>query len=190
MADVRQIKSVVMRLKEERTLVLVEILLLIFVVLTGVGVQVCSIQIDGHNSELLEKLSNINRVENARVSQKLSSLKYLFAGFADANVDVGYGETLANASLHPDYKKIVEQYKSGQIKKTEYFNQLSVRHNRDSLALQAEYKKLMAERNQLIKNKPVWAKVRSVLFILQLTVIAISISIYYGMHQSIRKRIK
>ena len=179
-----------MRLKEERTIILVEILLLIFVVLTGVGVQVCSIQIDGHNSKLLGKLSNINLVENIRISQKLSSLRYLFAVFADANVDVDYEEASGDARLHPDYKKIVEQYKSGKITKSEYFNQLSVRHNRDSLALRAEYLKLMAERDQLIKDKPIWVKVRAVLFILQFTVIVISIAMYYWMHQSIRKRIK
>jgi hypothetical protein len=179
-----------MRLKEERTLVLVEILLLIFVVLTGVAVQVCSIQIDAHNSELLGKLSTLNLAENVRVSQKLSSLKYLFAAFADANVDVGFEEAYGDANLHPDYKKIVEQYESGAITKGEYFNRLSVRHNRDSMALRAEYLKLLAEKDQLMQTKPICFKVRSVLFILQFAAIVISIAMYYWIHQSIRKRIK
>ena len=179
-----------MRLKEERTLILVEIILLIFVVLTGVGVQICSIKIDGYNSELLVKQTNISIVESVRISQKLSSLRYLFAVFADANVDVGYEAASGDASLHPDYKKIVEQYKSGKITKIEYFNQLSVRHNRDSLALRSDYLRLMAERDQLIKNKPIWVYVRSVLFILQFIAIIIAIVMYYWMHQSIQKRIK
>ena len=107
--DVRQQTGSLMRLIEERNLVLAEIILLIFVILTGVGIQLCSIQIDGHNSELLTKISTINIVENVRISQKLSSVRYLLAALADANVEVGYEEAFNDKNLHPDYKKIVER---------------------------------------------------------------------------------
>jgi hypothetical protein len=179
-----------MKLREEKKLIIIEVVLLMFVALTGIGIQLCSNQIDNYNSKLLQQDSLLNLTENVRISQKISSLKYLFCVFTDANVDVDFEEAYSNPDLDAEYIQIVKDYESGKISKNDYFNKLSVKHNRENYALFKKYLSLLKGRELLTQNKPIWLKVRDVLFVFQFGAVTASILIYYFVYKSIDKRPK
>ena len=179
-----------MRLVEEKKLVRVEILILIFVVLTGIAVQFCAIKADAHNAALLNKMSEQNLTENVRISQKVSSLRYLLAAYADANVEVGIDEVNSIPHLDTALKKIVEDFDSGEISKLEYFNRLSLRHNRISISLHADYLRLQKEKEKLLQNTPVWSRIQYFIFVVQFVAISIAIFVYFLIYKSISCRAK
>lgn len=179
-----------MRLVEEKRLIRVELIILAFVVLSGVAIQYCSLEAEAHNAELLHKIADIDLTENVRISQKVSSLRYLLAAYAGADVAVDSAEVDSTQLLDPEFKRIVGDYKSGRITKQDYFNKLSVRHNRKSLELHEVYLSLLKEKNNLIRDEPVCSSLRYILSAVQFVAILFAIYIYYLIYRSIDKRTK
>jgi len=179
-----------MRLTEEKSLIKTEVILLTFVVLTGIGVQICSNKIDSYSSELLKQFSLLNLTENERLGQKVSSLRYLFSVFANANVDVDFDEAYGNPNLDEEYKHIIKEFESGKISKLEYFNKLSVKHNKTSYGLYKKYLTLNKEKELLLQERPIWYSIRNIFFVLQFGAIIFALAIYYFIFKSISSRTK
>jgi hypothetical protein len=143
-----------MRLIEEQKLVRVELVMLVFVVLAGVGIQYCTFKAEEHRAKLLDNMSNIGLTENVRISQKVSSLRYLLSAYADANVEVNSDELDGTRSLDSELAKIANDYLAGRITKIDYFNKLSLRHNEKSKELHKMYLLLLKEKSELLQNPP------------------------------------
>ena len=120
----------------------------------------------------------------------MSSLRYLLAAFANANVEVNVDDTNDTAHLDSVLIKIVEDYKSGSISKLEYYNSLSVRHNRISIALHDEYLGFLKEKDDLLKNTPIWSSIRYLLFAVQFATILAAIFVYFLIYRSISSRVR
>ena len=178
-----------MKLIEERKLIIIEIILLTFVTFLSVGLQICDNNINNYQNNLHSKQIELNTIEAVRISQKISSLKYFTAAFFNANLDyIDYNDVSSNDTLRLEFKKIVQQYKNGEIDKNEYFNKLSVEHNRNAIRIGKAYSDASKEIQQLYNSPPKSLNIRSILFIIQFIAIIISIIIYLLIYKSIYTR--
>lgn len=177
-----------MRLIEEKKLVKGELLILVFVVLTGVGIQFCSLEIATHKSKLLSKISELSLTESVRISHKVSSFRYQLSAFTDANLGVDSAQVESLRLLDPQLAEILNEYTAGRISKNEYFNRLSIRHYSKSHELQEISFKLLKEKNHLLQNPPVWSSLQYILSTVQFVAILGAIFVYFLIYRSISNR--
>ncbi len=173
-----------MKIFNEMKLVRIEIILLIFVTLIGAVIQISDYFINNYNDDLLKKQSEINLIENQRISQKLSSLRYLSAAFYNANVNPNFDKTYSDPILGRELKQVVRAYQNNEISKIDYFNQLSVIHNRNSERFYEKYKFAKEEYESMLEEKPLWIIIRATLFTLLFAGIIISLMILVFIYNS------
>jgi hypothetical protein len=105
-------------------------------------------------------------------------------------VDVDSDKVDSIRSLDPELARIANDYVSGNITKRDYFNKLSVTHQRRSIELHKEYLMLQNERSELLQNVPVWSKLRYILSAVQFIAILVAILVYFLIYRSISIRTK
>ena len=73
-----------MRLVEEKQSVTIQLVILLSIVLTGIGIQICDTKVADHHKQIQMDLLHTNRIQSEKINQNLSSVRYLIG--ADANI--------------------------------------------------------------------------------------------------------
>ena len=178
-----------MKLVEEKKSLFVQLVSLIFIILSGIAIQYCDGKIFDHNNEILKQALEVNRIESERISQKLKSVRYLIFALAPGTITIDE-ESYSSQSNISDFIPIVENYKNGKIDKKEYGNQMSVAHNRRSLRIAKKYIAQLAELRKKIATGTKWTAAKHILFAIQLIAVCTAAFMYRHLLISIGQRTK
>ncbi len=176
-----------MRLVEERTSIVVQLIMLLFIVLSGIAIQYCYSRIADHNNWILTKALHVNRIESERISQKLSSVRYLVAAYANATVNLDESRS-SHGIDSSEFMPILEDFKSGRIDDKEYANRMSVAHNRRGNQIARKYENELTKLGQRIDKGTKWTFVKQALVVIQILAIFVAAVMYSQMLSSIRER--
>ena len=176
-----------MRLVEERTSIVVQLVMLLLILLVGIGIQYCDSRIADHNTWILLKALHVNRIESERISQRLSSVRYFMAAQANAVVELDESRSSGGADLS-EFMPIVEAWKSREIDNREYAIRMSVAHNRRSQQIRRKYENELTNLGQLITNGTNWTFVKRILVVIQILAVVIAAVLYIGLLNSIQSR--
>ena len=176
-----------MRLIEERISIAVQLISLLFIVLTGIAIQYCDSKIADHNNGILTTALHVNRIESERISQKLSSVRYLVA--AQANATVTLDDSRSSLGINSsEFVPILDDYKNGRIDDKEYANRMSVAHNRRSNEIARKYENELATLRQRIANGTKWTFAKQILVVIQIVAVVVAAVMYSQMLTAIRER--
>ena len=178
-----------MRLIEEKRSVGTNLIMLLLIVLTGIGIQFCESRIADYDADILKKMLHVNRIESERINQNLSSARYLVAAHANAAVDLDT-TIVTGGSNRAELLAIIQERKEGKLNDRDYCNKMATAHSGQAEQIAKKYQGKLAELREKLNKGTSWELVKRLLVILQVLAVVVAAISYTLLLKSIGSRIR
>jgi len=177
-----------MRLIEEKQSIIIQLIMLVVIILSGIIIQICDAGIADHNNDTLMQMMHVNRIQSERTCQLLLSVQYSF--FAHANTTIVLDEPqLSSASNFEELMAIVKNYKDGKLTDQVFFNKMANAHSKQVQHIAQKYERKLDDLGDRIDKGTSWSWAKRILIVIQTIAVVVAAILYINLVKSIDSRI-
>lgn len=174
-----------MRLMEEKTLIKIEMILLIATGLLSWAIQFCDYKIGNYNDRLIS-------LNWEYIKQSQASTYWNLRSFSD-QLSSSLNLKVCELYVPPCYQDKAEadltnKFRNGEINDKDYYSEHARILKGNELASNTEQSKALSEIQKLINNKPIWERIYGILSNLQLSIIIFALIGYFAIYKMISVR--